>query len=287
MGRTLGRVPLPASKTRLKRVGQALAAGTATADDERLYREFLRTCDDALAKVTARLAQTGLTAVVRVKTRDTMVDKLRRQPSIALSTMDDVAGCRLVLDGDRDAQDRTVEQVRELFNRDGASAEVKDRRAFPSYGYRAVHVLVRLDDVRIEVQVRTQLQHLWAELSEKFADRVGRHVRYGGAPSGETEREAFELLQTVATNIDEMERGDCQLKQMLAELAMTRDQLRDQLTVVRDLIPTSEPLNEEAQLTSEKAAAVIERARSDISRRRAELVQALSRLLLTMDPPVA
>lgn len=175
-------MPLPASKTRLKRVGQALAAGTATADDERLYREFLRTCDDALAKVTARLAQSGLTAVVRVKTRDTMVDKLRRQPSLALSTMDDVAGCRLVLDGDRDTQDRTVEQVRELFNRDGASAEVKDRRAFPSYGYRAVHVLVRLDDVRIEVQVRTQLQHLWAELSEKFADRVGRHVRYGGRP---------------------------------------------------------------------------------------------------------
>ncbi len=34
---------------------------------------------------------------------------------------------------------------------------------------------------------------------------------------------------------------------MLADLAMTRDQL----TATRDLIPTDEPLSEEAQMTSE------------------------------------
>lgn len=47
------------------------------------------------------------------------------------------------------------------------------------HGYRAVHVIVFLDDARVEVQVRTALQHEWAEAFEKFADRVGRGVRYG------------------------------------------------------------------------------------------------------------
>ena len=34
----------------------------------------------------------------------------------------------------------------------------------------------------VEIQVRTQLQHVWAELSEKLADRYGMDVKYGGGP---------------------------------------------------------------------------------------------------------
>jgi ppGpp synthetase/RelA/SpoT-type nucleotidyltranferase len=32
----------------------------------------------------------------------------------------------------------------------------------------------------VEIQVRTELQHSWAELSEKIADRFGIEVKYGG-----------------------------------------------------------------------------------------------------------
>ena len=32
----------------------------------------------------------------------------------------------------------------------------------------------------IEIQVRTSLQHLWAELSEKFSDIVSPAIKYGG-----------------------------------------------------------------------------------------------------------
>jgi ppGpp synthetase/RelA/SpoT-type nucleotidyltranferase len=33
-----------------------------------------------------------------------------------------------------------------------------------------------------EVQVRTQLQHIWAQLSESLADRYGFDLKYGGGP---------------------------------------------------------------------------------------------------------
>lgn len=37
--------------------------------------------------------------------------------------------------------------------------------------------------VRILVQIRTRLQHLWAETFERVADRWGRRIRYGEPPS--------------------------------------------------------------------------------------------------------
>jgi hypothetical protein len=59
---------------------------------------------------------------------------------------------------------------------------VADRRKTPSHGYRAVHFVVRLDGIPVEVQVRTELEHSWAQLSEKLADMVGPAVKYGGGP---------------------------------------------------------------------------------------------------------
>ncbi len=46
----------------------------------------------------------------------------------------------------------------------------------------AVHVVVREVGLPVEVQVRTDLQHVWAELSEKLADAFGSQLKYGGGP---------------------------------------------------------------------------------------------------------
>ncbi|MGH7490583.1 MAG: hypothetical protein ACREMY_33970, partial [bacterium] len=76
-------------------------------------------------------------------------------------------------------------------------ARVVDRRVDPMFGYRAVHVVVRVGRCTCEVQVRTSQQHLWAEIVERLADRWGRQVRYGGSPDdpmhdiGTTTRQEF------------------------------------------------------------------------------------------------
>ena len=50
-------------------------------------------------------------------------------------------------------------------------------------GYRAVHVVVFPESMPIEIQIRTELQHEWAEVFEKIADLVGRDIRYGEPPT--------------------------------------------------------------------------------------------------------
>ena len=43
-------------------------------------------------------------------------------------------------------------------------------------------MIVFPEEAPIEVQVRTEWQHEWAEFFEKLADRIGRGIRYGEPP---------------------------------------------------------------------------------------------------------
>ena len=76
------------------------------------------------------------------------------------------------------AQDEAVAQLNNLFHK----LIVVDRRDRPSHGYRAVHLLVEQSGKLIEVQFRTLLQHLWAEVSEKLSDVIEKEIKYGGGP---------------------------------------------------------------------------------------------------------
>lgn len=99
------------------------------------------------------------------------------------------------------AQDRTVQELRNVFS----AATVIDRRVSSSHGYRAVHVVVGLDGQGIEVQVRTSLQHLWAEFSEKLSDLLDPRIKYGGGDEqsrsilGETSRRIAQIEHSEAT----------------------------------------------------------------------------------------
>ena len=120
--------------------------------------------------------QLGLATTGRhPKTTRSIVEKLRRE-SIRLSQIQDIAGCRVVV-ADVIEQDRVVASLRNAFPR----ASIIDRRNAPSHGYRAVHVVVSVVDRPVEIQVRSRLQHLWAELSEKCSDVFDDSgIKYGG-----------------------------------------------------------------------------------------------------------
>jgi putative GTP pyrophosphokinase len=109
------------------------------------------------------------------KSTNAIVEKLRRS-SMRLTQMQDIAGCRIVVSNVAE-QDRLAGEIGRLFQ-----SSVMDRRRKPSHGYRAIHIVVRLHVLPVEVQVRTSLQHLWAELSEKSADMFGISLKYGGGP---------------------------------------------------------------------------------------------------------
>ena len=44
-----------------------------------------------------------------------------------------------------------------------------------------MHIELCIDRIRLEIQVRTAIQDLWASTSEAFGELVGRGVRYGTA----------------------------------------------------------------------------------------------------------
>ncbi|MBM4259267.1 MAG: hypothetical protein FJ147_25625 [Deltaproteobacteria bacterium] len=89
--------------------------------------------------------------------------------------MQDIAGCRLIVP-DIANQEVVVQSLQKAFER----TTIVDRRQKPSHGYRAVHVIVRCLDKMVEIQVRTLLQHLWAELSERSSDVLDPGLKYGG-----------------------------------------------------------------------------------------------------------
>ena len=62
------------------------------------------------------------------------------------------------------------------------------------------------EGVNIEVQIRTVRQHIWADLMERLADRLGRQVRYGEPPvppDGMSEAYARVLMRIMMDTADD------------------------------------------------------------------------------------
>jgi ppGpp synthetase/RelA/SpoT-type nucleotidyltranferase len=183
-------MPLPTSRSQINKLGKRLAAkADISSEDAQLLEDLIACHQEALERARPRLD--GLAEVIgteplsitsRPKTTGTIVGKLRRSPHGPLASIQDLAGFRIVGGFSFDQQNHLRDEIMRRFPPDPRAPDYKDRRAEPSYGYRAVHVLVCLEDVNIEIQIRTLAQHMWADLMERLADRLGRQIRYGGAP---------------------------------------------------------------------------------------------------------
>jgi ppGpp synthetase/RelA/SpoT-type nucleotidyltranferase len=168
------------SGSQVDKLGRRLRnAETPSIEDLQLLEQVRRADEDARLEVVQTLLAEGLQGTSRLKTTSTIVEKLRRESTMHLSLMQDIAGVRLVIDGGRLDQDRVVERIHRLF----PDARTIDRRVRPSYGYRAVHIIVRTQGCLVEVQVRTHLQDTWAQMMERLADIFGRQIRYGEPPT--------------------------------------------------------------------------------------------------------
>jgi len=167
------------TSAQIDRLGQRLKTDELTEADLRALDDYRQSFASAYAVVLEVIRERlGLQPTGRIaKSTASVVDKLRRE-SIRLSQMQDIAGCRLVVP-DIESQNRIGELLRTNFEH----VTVVDRRGRPSHGYRAVHLIVRCNGKLVEIQVRTEAQHLWAEISEKLADRFDPALKYGAGPA--------------------------------------------------------------------------------------------------------
>jgi putative GTP pyrophosphokinase len=164
------------SKNQINRLGDRLRTTDISELDLRLLDNYRRSFTDAYEDVVGRIRdQLGLEPTGRpAKSTPSIIEKLRRERT-RLSRMQDIAGCRVIVP-DLLTQDEAVENLKNLFDK----FTIVDRRERPSHGYRAVHVIIVRHGKLIEVQVRTSLQHAWAQLSEKLSDEVDNAIKYGG-----------------------------------------------------------------------------------------------------------
>ena len=164
------------TRTQVDRLGDRLRKGHITEADLRLLDQYRRSFSEAYEGVVEAIRkELGLEPTGRpAKSTTSISDKLRRE-SIRLSQIQDIAGCRLIV-ADIAAQESVVQSLSSLFEQ----TTISDRRQKPSHGYRAVHVIVNSHGKLIEIQVRTALQELWAELSEKCSDVIDPAIKYGG-----------------------------------------------------------------------------------------------------------
>lgn len=197
------------SKSQIDKLGERIRdAALISSDDLALLQDLRRAHDEVVENVAARLrTELGLQPVSRLKTVGTIVDKLRRE-RMRLTQMQDIAGIRVVQDVDLVDQDSTIKRICSLF----PDAKVVDRRVAPSHGYRAVHVIVSQGGQLVEIQVRTELQHLWAQTVEGLADRFGRGLRYGETPEGLSDSDLDNIkdllfLSGAIAHVEESERS--------------------------------------------------------------------------------
>ena len=184
------------TKTQVDRLGDRLRKGNITEADLRLLDQYRRSFTESYEVVVEAvrnelsLEPTGRPA----KSTTSISDKLRRE-SIRLTQIQDIAGCRLIVT-DTANQESVVQSLTSLFEQ----TAISDRRQKPSHGYRAVHVIVNSGGNLIEIQVRTAMQQLWAELSEKFSDVIDPAIKYGGGKAG-----VQELLTELSALVAEVE----------------------------------------------------------------------------------
>lgn len=190
------------SRSAIDALGKRLARAVVTdpVDLQQLFAHQ-RECIEALEQTLKGIAETvqndpprGVPVHVthRVKTVETLIDKLRR--GTALSRMQDLVGIRVVGDFGLGGQDELMGRLIHRF----PGARVDDRRVRPSHGYRAVHVVPKIDGFSVEIQVRTSLQHAWANATEQLADQWGRAIRYGGNPTGANDEEITRRVRALS-----------------------------------------------------------------------------------------
>lgn len=181
------------SKGRLERAGRALVeagGGPLPEEDLRVFANWRSSHAFPLNTLQVYLRQRARSAcpdpVVsqRLKRTPSAIEKLRRFPRMKLSQMQDIGGCRAVVD--------TVDQVRCLQQAYRKSrirhcpVNGKDYIAIPKEsGYRGIHLVYRyrsdrkrsFDGLLIEIQLRTRLQHAWATAVETAGAFLGQALK--------------------------------------------------------------------------------------------------------------
>jgi ppGpp synthetase/RelA/SpoT-type nucleotidyltranferase len=178
------------SKTLIDSTGRALSRDTETDVDKYIlytdtFDEYRKNHLEPLSKTTMELqqwlAQFGKDYFIaqRLKRKPQILRKLRRF-SVRLSQLQDIGGTRVIVDQNKDVND-VINFLKERFqtSKDLQVVKLTDYRGEgrEDSGYRAFHVILEREGYKMELQVRSKIQHYWAEMIERTSIVYGHHIK--------------------------------------------------------------------------------------------------------------
>lgn len=125
----------------------------------------------------------------RLKRLPTIIDKLSRYPNMQLTTMQDIGGIRAILKSVNDVYKLRNEYVRSphfkgmvIDEKDYINGEPGPR---DTDGYRSLHLIFKYENklnpnyngLKLEMQIRTKLQHAWATAVETMGTFLGQALK--------------------------------------------------------------------------------------------------------------
>lgn len=113
----------------------------------------------------------------RLKRWDSIASKLFHEKNLALSRMQDLGGCRVILD-DIASLDRLCAKLQDFHPGAGVSDYVRKPK---ESGYRGIHVIIFYEvaenrSLPVEIQLRTAIMHRWALSVEQLSDALPASV---------------------------------------------------------------------------------------------------------------
>lgn len=169
-----------------------------------LHTYPINTLQAYLRGVLKRNKFTGHIVAQRLKRTPSIVQKLSRFPGMALDRMQDIGGLRVIVS--------SVADVKRLHNLIISSKRIKHQLELPAHdyiavpksdGYRSLHQVLKfqnfahgeLNGLRLEIQIRTKLQHSWATAVETLGMIQKSSIKTGGGD--EVTKRFFKIISAL------------------------------------------------------------------------------------------
>lgn len=201
-------------RTQVKKAGRLFSSGRGTKEERETALKIINNWRAAHAyplqvfyvNLRRRAPETAIIAQ-RLKRLESITAKLSRFPNMSMSTMQDIGGCRIIVD--------TIDEVYAMVDKIKKSQwkhrfkEAYDYIATPKEdGYRCYHLVYsyrsnkndKYNGLYIEIQIRTRFQHLWATAVETLDEIDGDSLKIG---RGKEESKRFFVLASALLQLYE------------------------------------------------------------------------------------
>lgn len=178
------------SKSKIDRAGVILSDTSRKYDEvslemDYIFEEYRKSHLEPLTRLTLELQGWmrsfggGYFIAQRLKRRPQILRKLRRL-SVRLTQLQDIGGCRIIVDSNADVG-RLVNYIRGNLQDSGFAKVLRetDYRELgrDDTGYRAFHFVLEKSGAKLELQVRSRIQHYWSESIERTSVIYGKRLK--------------------------------------------------------------------------------------------------------------